>query len=228
MKTLTIDADKIIDGRVTEGSYAEDESIERVVIPEGVTDIGEVAFYGCAGLREVIFPESLLYIREEAFGEAAVRSVELPEGLLLIAEKAFFLCENLRRIEVPGRSTVIESDAFGCCGSLQEGYIACGYPGGIRHHEELQYTLLLCSCPERHSEAALARAKAFIRQNEALIMEWIIKYNNTAAMSGIARYHMLTGGVSKYVGQANAAGRSEITALLISLSDPSDKGEFDL
>ena len=228
MSELIIDSKNIKNGRLVEGAYAETGGFDRAVIPEGVTDIGEVAFYGCADLREVVFPKSLQYIREEAFGESGVRSAVLPAGLRLIGEKAFFLCDGLRKIEVPGADTVIESDAFSCCGALHEGYVACGYPAGIRHHEELQYTLLWCSCPERHAAETSRRAESFIRQNESLIMEWIIKYDNTAAMSGIARNRLLTGDVGGYIAQANAAGRSEITALLISLSDPSDKGDLDL
>ena len=174
MGKLEIGKDKIINGRIIEGSFAEDLSITSVIIPEGVTDIGEIAFYGCANLREVVFPPGLRYIREEAFGESAIAEAMLPEGLELIEEKAFFSCESLRKAEVPGLSTVIGSDAFGCCDRLHEGFIACGYPGKTRHHEELQYTLLWCSCPDRHTAETSRRAEDFIHRYEELIMEWII------------------------------------------------------
>ena len=186
MSVLTIDPAKIRDGRLIEGAYAEDESITSVIIPEGVTDIGEVAFYGCRNFREVTFPAGLKYIREEAFGDSAVREVILHPGVVLIEEKAFFSCESLRRAEVPGKRTVIERDAFGCCDRLHEGFVAPGYPAGIRHHEELQYTLLWCSCPERHDSQTSAHAASFIQKYEYLIMEWIIRQNNIPAMNGLA------------------------------------------
>jgi hypothetical protein len=228
MERLEIGNDKIRNGRLVEGAYAEDLSITSVVIPECVTDIGEIAFYGCTNLREVIFPSGLRYIREEAFGESGIIEAMLPPGLERIEEKAFFSCGNLRRTEVPGPSTVIGSDAFGCCDLLHEGYIACGYPDNIRHHEELQYTLLWCSCPDRHTAVISKRAEAFIHEYEDLIMEWIIKHNNIPAMSGIAGRDLLCGNISSYIINSNLAGTNEITALLMSMRGHAEEGEFEL
>ena len=228
MGIFEIGNDKIINGRIIEGSFAEDLSITSVIIPEGVTDIGEIAFYGCANLKEVVFPSSLRFIREEAFGDSAITEAILPAGLELIEEKAFFSCESLRRAEVPGLSTVIGSDAFGCCDRLHEGYIACGYPENTRHHEELQYTLLWCSCPERHSAETAKRAGDFIHRYEDLIMEWIIKHNNVPAMNGIAGRDLLRGNIGSYITESNLAGTNEITALLMSMRGHAEEGEFDL
>lgn len=228
MGIFEIGNDKIINGRIIEGSFAEDLSITSVIIPEGVTDIGEIAFYGCANLKEVVFPSSLRFIREEAFGDSAITEALLPAGLELIEEKAFFSCESLRRAEVPGLSTVIGSDAFGCCDRLHEGYIACGYPEKTRHHEELQYTLLWCSCPERHSAETAKRAEDFIHRYEDLIMEWIIKHNNVPAMNGIAGRDLLRGNIGSYITESNLAGTNEITALLMSMRGHAEEGEFEL
>lgn len=228
MGRFEIGKDKIINGRIIEGSFAEDPELTSVVIPEGITDIGEIAFYGCTNLREVVFPSSLRYIREEAFGETAIKEVILPAGLELIEEKAFFSCESLRRIEVPGSSTAIESDAFGCCDHLHEGYVACGYPEKTRHHEDLQYTLLWCSCPERHTPGTSKRAEDFIRKYEDLIMEWVIKYNNIPAMNGIAGRDLLRGNIGSYIIESNLAGTNEITALLMSIKGHPEEGEFEL
>ena len=228
MVKTVIDGSLINDGRITEGACMQDESLVSVLIPEGVTDIGEVAFFGCSNLKSVVFPESLKMIREEAFGETALEEVILPSGLELIEEKAFFSCESLRKIEVPGKDTVVGSDAFGCCDILHEGYIAAGFPESIRHHEELQYTLLWCSCPERHGSDARDRAEAFIHKYEGLIMEWVIKYNNIPAMNGIARLGLLSGDTDRYIAAANLAGRSEITALLMSMRKGFDERELEL
>ena len=228
MGMFEIGKDKIVNGRIIEGSFVEEPGITSVIIPEGVTDIGEIAFYGCASLRTVVFPSSLRYIREEAFGESGITEAMLPSGLELIEEKAFFNCESLRRIDVPGVSTVIGCDAFGCCDHLHEGYIACCYPEKTRHHEELQYTLLWCSCPERHTAEASKRAERFIHKYEELIMEWIIKYNNIPAMSGIAGRDLLRGNIGSYIIESNLAGTNEITALLMSVKGHAEEGEFEL
>ena len=120
MEKTVIDGSLIKDGRITEGACMQDESLVSVVIPEGVTDIGEAAFYGCTNLRRVVFPESLKIIREESFGDTGLEEAMLPSGLEMIEEDAFFSCEALRRIEVPGKDTVIGKDAFGCCDHLLE------------------------------------------------------------------------------------------------------------
>ncbi len=225
---MTIDESKITNGRLIEGTYTQDETLTSVVIPEGVTDIGEIAFYGCVNLRDVTFPKSLKIIREEAFGETGLVSALLPDGLEKIEEKAFFSCDNLRQIEVPGPGTIIGSDAFGCCDALVEGYIGCGYPANIRHHEKLQYTLLWCSCPDRHNAETAAIAEDFISRYEELVMEWIIKNNNVPAMNGIASRSLLHGDIDRYIIQSNEAGRSEITALLMSIHKNPDEGDFEL
>lgn len=228
MSILKIDEELIADGRIVEGACVENEEITSVIIPEGVRDIGEVAFYGCANLREVSFPASLEYVREEAFGETALERVSFPAGLKLIEEKAFYSCSRLRHAEVPGRDTVIGTDAFGCCDNLIECYIACGYPEEARPHEELQYTLFWASCPERHTEETARRAECFISENEDLIMEWIIRQNNIPAMNGIAQRDLLKGDRDKYIIQSGLEGRSEITALLMSMSRRAVEGEYEL
>lgn len=225
---LEIDQSNIVNKRIVEGSYAQLEDITSVVIPGDIEDIGEVSFYGCTNLTDVTFPEGLKYIREQAFGDSAIEAAILPATLELIAEKAFYSCENLRKLELPNPGTYIENDAFSCCYKLHEAYVACGYPAHIEQHEELQYTLFWCSCPERHSEEVSERAISFIKNNEPLIMEWIIKYCNIPAMSGLARLNLLEGSISEYIVQSNLAGRSEITALLMTMANQYDEGEFDL
>ena len=67
--------------------------------------------------------------------------------------------------------------------------------------------------------------------NEALIMEKILKQNNTAALTGISNLKLLSrGSINRYVSMASDNGRTELTALLLAASDTSSnqEGEFDL
>ena len=59
-------------------------------------------------------------------------------------------------------------------------------------------------------------------------MEWIIKNNNVPAMNGIASRGLLHGDIDRYIIQSNEAGRSEITALLMSMHKIPDEGDFEL
>ena len=66
-----------------------------VVIPEGVFEIGQVAFEYCNELVSVTFPESLKIIERNAFAETKISSVSLPGGLEFIANNSFGSCPNL-------------------------------------------------------------------------------------------------------------------------------------
>ena len=223
-------AELISDGRLVEGAFAQNHEIETIVIPEGVTDIGEVAFYGCTGLSRVRLPESLRIIREEAFGECGLESVVIPEGVETIVEKAFFCCEKLKKLEIKGKNTIIKEDAFAGCDNLLEGYVARGYPQKYNQPEELFYTLLWCSCPERHDKETSDHAMKFISENEELIMEFIFKKNNVAAMNGISKLRLLRQeNINKYVARANENGQTELVTLLLAAIDKNaETGEFDL
>lgn len=223
--------DSMLQGtRLVEGAFAEREDLTEVILPDEIEDIGEVAFFGCTNLKHVRLPKNLKIIREEAFGESGLESVEVHEGVQLICEKAFFSCKDLRKIEVFPKDVIIEADAFGDCRNLLEGFVARGYPQKTNPPEELQYTLLWCTCPERHSEETSARAKEYVRNNEALIMERIFKFNNTAALSGIARLGLLRGeNINRYVEEAGKNHQTELVTLLLSAARNTDDGdEFSL
>ena len=57
------------------------EGIETVTIPEGVTTIGEQAFYDCKSLKTVKLPESLKAIEDWAFYGSGLESIVLPKNL---------------------------------------------------------------------------------------------------------------------------------------------------
>ena len=67
-----------------------------VVIPDGVTAIGERAFCVWESLHSVVIPESVQSIGKRAFRECRnLRSVLLPETLTDIGAEAFEACEKL-------------------------------------------------------------------------------------------------------------------------------------
>ncbi len=216
--------------RLVEGAFAENEELTEIELPDFIEDIGEVAFFGCRKLRKITLPQSIRVIREEAFGESGLTEIRIPERAEEICEKAFFSCEDLRRIEIPSPDTVIGKDAFGSCPVLTEGYAACGYPAEPNPPEELLFTLLWCSCPDRHTDRTSRRAEAFIRSHEGLIMERIFKSANTAALSGIAGRGLLSPeNIDSYIEKAYQRKQTEIAALLLAAAQAQDtSGEFDL
>ena len=60
-----------------EGTFYSNNSIEEVILPEGITIIGEQAFYGCTNLKSVILPESTEIIDDYAFAYCGIKEIIL-------------------------------------------------------------------------------------------------------------------------------------------------------
>ena len=90
-----------------------------VVIPDGVTTIGEAAFEWCNWLESVEIPESVTVVGDSAFFWCmSLESVEIPESVTVIGDSAFSRCESLTSIEIPRGVTTIGDSAFSTCTSL--------------------------------------------------------------------------------------------------------------
>ncbi len=91
-------------------------SLTSIVIPEGVTSIGDRAFEECA-LTSITIPESVTSIGEGAFQNCNFESIVIPDGLTNIADHAFSWCP-LKSITIPDSVTSIDRYAFEGCDSL--------------------------------------------------------------------------------------------------------------
>ena len=77
----------------------ENTEITDLVIPDGVTTIGNYAFYYCSSLSSVTIPEGVTSIGSGAFNRCSgLSSVTIPEGMTSIGSYAFDNCENLATI----------------------------------------------------------------------------------------------------------------------------------
>ncbi len=81
--------------RASSEQVAHRQTITSVVIPEGVTTIGDHAFFRCERLETVKLPSTLKFIDERAFcGCFRLRNIQLPDGVQL-AEGVFNGCTGL-------------------------------------------------------------------------------------------------------------------------------------
>lgn len=212
-------------------AFADCGNLKTVNVPSTVKTIEDGAFLGCGALESISFPGSLEEICDLAFQETGLRAVSVPAGVKRIGEEAFFGCGELRRADVLGVDTLISLNAFGSCYMLTEGFIAPGFPVEESSSAELLYSMLWCSCPDRHSRETSHRAERFIRNNESLVMERVFKYNNIPALEGITERRLLKKeNVDSYVRQALELQLPELTAMLLRLKEQlgTTEGEFEL
>lgn len=117
------------------------DEIQRVVITEGVSNVGKMAFYCCPNLIMVTLPSSVKKLGEQAFAgcraltQINLQSVEsigfgcfyeclklvnvtLGNNLHTISDKAFYRCESLGGITIPASVTSFGSSIFTYCHSL--------------------------------------------------------------------------------------------------------------
>ena len=94
-------------------------NIVSIIIPETVSEIGYFAFYGCTGLTDIIIPNGISSIENFLFnGCKKLRSVVLPNTITSIGYSAFQNCSSLISITIPDGVTFISDYAFDGCTNL--------------------------------------------------------------------------------------------------------------
>ncbi len=89
------------------------------VIPNGVTYIGNGAFYWCSSLTSINIPDGVTYIGDYAFeGCSTLTNINIPDGITSIGDCAFSGCSSLTSINIPDSVTYIGDSAFEACWSL--------------------------------------------------------------------------------------------------------------
>ena len=93
--------------------------ITSVTIAEGVTSIGNYAFYMCSSMATVSIPAGVTSIGSYAFSSCtALTAITIPDGVTSIGSNAFSGCSNLASVNIPDGLTSIDSYLFDACGNL--------------------------------------------------------------------------------------------------------------
>ena len=117
---LTISGNGAITYDYNGGWHQYDEDIIKIIVGEGATEIGDYAFSGCTGMKEVSLPEGITKIGDYAFNECTgISEVSLPEGITEIGTCAFWNCASLAEISIPSGVSEIGPFAFYSCEGLK-------------------------------------------------------------------------------------------------------------
>lgn len=111
----------------TIGSFSFNETgLTRITIPEKVTTL-YYCFYGCKKLQTVVLPDGLTSIGDYTFKNCtSLTDITIPNGVTLIGNQAFYGCTSLTIITIPDSVTSIGSYAFNMCTGLTSITIPAG------------------------------------------------------------------------------------------------------
>lgn len=102
------------------GNYAFDQQskLTEVSISNSVSKIGERAFRSCSELKQIDIPNSVKVIEFQAFCAAGLTSIKIPNSITEILEYTFTRCHNLTDVTLPNSIVSIYESAFSDCLSL--------------------------------------------------------------------------------------------------------------
>jgi len=105
--------DVVIPEGVTEigdSAFSARSNLYSVSIPNSVTKIGDGAFFDCPNLTAITIPDSVTTIDHVAFAYSGLSSITIPESVTSIGYRAFANCKNLESIEVDTRNEYYSSE----------------------------------------------------------------------------------------------------------------------
>lgn len=93
--------------------------IRKIVLSEGITDIGAFALVGCVNVREITLPSTLKTIGERAFMDwINLVEIEIPQGVTSIGEGAFEWNDKFTKVTIYDGVTDFGNGVFEACANL--------------------------------------------------------------------------------------------------------------
>ena len=132
--------------RISDSAFSGRRNLAEIKIPDGVTFIGDKAFYD-SNITEIVIPDSVEFIGNQAFAFCdklqsvrlsdnvtsfgnyafihchSLTDITIPKSVTHISDSAFDGCRNLKRVTIHNGPEEIEDHAFFCCRSLTDVYI---------------------------------------------------------------------------------------------------------
>ena len=104
--------------------------LRRIILPEGIAEIGEGAFSYAINLEDVNFPSSLRAIKRNSFSDCIrlnINPLIIPEGVEEIGYQAFVNCKSLTgKVILPASLKKINGGAF-----FSTKITECNFPDGL-------------------------------------------------------------------------------------------------
>ena len=105
---------------IDEHAFRQSTIVTDIYIHDGITTIGQGAFYGCINLKNIVLPNELTKLNDNLFAFCKnIESITIPNSVTYIGKMVFHSCESLKDIKIPTNVTQIDELAFADCISLE-------------------------------------------------------------------------------------------------------------
>ena len=96
---------------IAERAFSNNNTITSVVLPDGITYIGNGAFQGCVAMKSVNIPDSVETIDTYAFfGCSALEEITVGAGVKTIGDNAFSSCNLIKEFKIADGNTALAVD----------------------------------------------------------------------------------------------------------------------
>lgn len=138
----------------SQGAFS-DSDFSKVIIGDGVTSVGDYAFYDCSSLTSLTLPESVTSIGDGAFSNCSglTGDLLLPESLVSIGTQAFYGCIGYNgKLVIGSNVREIKDIAFTRSTSIGNSYIENKYYF-LNFSEVICKSIVVPSAVAAHSES---------------------------------------------------------------------------
>lgn len=111
------------------------ELVEKIVVEEGITKIGNKNFTNFVNTKEIIFSDSVVEIGKRSCMGMGLESIDF-NNITKLNTQSFSTLKNMITLQIPGSIETIPDGCFNFCNNLKEVYIE----EGVKTINELAFT----------------------------------------------------------------------------------------